>query len=284
MTTEAVEHLQALGFSEYEGRAYSALLQRGPLTGYQLAKASGIPRPNIYPVLDRLEQRGVVARIQVKGGAKYSPLPAGEVLARLSRNVQSHLENAGRALSEFAAGPQAEYVWNVEGYENLIARAEALADGAQRELLVGVWAAESKQLAAAFARAQARGVEITTLCIQGCPEECGGCRGHIYRYPLGANEEARWLVLAADNGELLVGQVHSAGASGALTRLEVFVTVAAHYVRNTIALAELVRSLGPRLARLVDRDALQALQGAGLATAGGSWFDRMLPGIRAGPS
>ena len=45
--------LERLGFTEYEARAYLTLLGRNPLTGYELAKLSGIPRPNVYPVLDR---------------------------------------------------------------------------------------------------------------------------------------------------------------------------------------------------------------------------------------
>ncbi len=273
---QSLEHLQALGFSEYEGRAYVALLQAGALTGYQLARASGIPRPNIYPVLDRLHERGAVVRVQVKGGVKYSALPSEEMLSRLSRNVQSHLEEARLALRQVTAAAPSEYVWNVQGYDSVMARAEALVDGARQRLLVGVWAQESRRLSAAFARAQARDVEPTTLCIQGCPDECGGCRGRIYRYPLAGGAETRWLVAAADDAELLVGQVFAdGGATAAVTRLEVLVAVGTHYLRNTIAAAEIVRSLGPRLAELVDAQALEALQGAGLATSGESWLQRI---------
>jgi hypothetical protein len=38
--------LQQLGFSEYEARAYLALLQQNPLNGYELAKVSGLPHKN----------------------------------------------------------------------------------------------------------------------------------------------------------------------------------------------------------------------------------------------
>ena len=50
-----VELLQKLGFGEYEARAYVALLQNRPLNGYELAKASGLPRANVYSVLQKLE-------------------------------------------------------------------------------------------------------------------------------------------------------------------------------------------------------------------------------------
>jgi hypothetical protein len=49
---DAIALLQDLGFTEQEARAYQALLQHNPVTGYELAKVSGIPRPNTYPVLE----------------------------------------------------------------------------------------------------------------------------------------------------------------------------------------------------------------------------------------
>src|SRR5438445_6702110 len=97
---QASPELQALGFTEYEARAYLALLQAGELTGYQLAKASRIPRPNIYPVLDRLEERGAVTRVEVEGGVRYSALPSEEMLSRLEREVSVHLESARESMGE----------------------------------------------------------------------------------------------------------------------------------------------------------------------------------------
>ena len=40
----AVERLQDLGFSEYEAKAYVALLQSNPASGYQVSKELSVPR------------------------------------------------------------------------------------------------------------------------------------------------------------------------------------------------------------------------------------------------
>jgi hypothetical protein len=56
--TDAAALLLQLGFSEYEARAYLALVQRNPLNGYELAKVPGVPRANIYAVLQKLKERG----------------------------------------------------------------------------------------------------------------------------------------------------------------------------------------------------------------------------------
>lgn len=54
----AVIHLQALGLTEYEARAYTALLALGRAVPARVARQAGIPRPKIYETLERLEGRG----------------------------------------------------------------------------------------------------------------------------------------------------------------------------------------------------------------------------------
>ena len=85
---DTVALMQQLGFGGYEARAYIALLQRSPLNGYELAKASGVPRSNIYPVLQKLEARGAVVRLEMPGGARYTPVPPQELLAQLGDQFQ----------------------------------------------------------------------------------------------------------------------------------------------------------------------------------------------------
>jgi len=275
-TTTAIEHLQSVGFGEYEAKAYATLVQRGPLTGYQLAKASGIPRPNVYPVIDRLEKRGAVTRIDVGDGVKYAALPADEMLAGLSRTVESHLAGAESALADLAQAPPAAALWNLQGYENAMARAEQLIGGARERLQVGLWSNEAGRLAGVVAAAPARGVQIVTLCIEGCADECGGCRGEVYRYAVSGEASTRWLMIVADERELLVGQISPGGeVRAAHTTLEVFVSMTSQYLRGAIATAEIARSLGPRLPKLLDRGAAGALQGPGLAAAGESWLKRV---------
>jgi sugar-specific transcriptional regulator TrmB len=72
---DIVALLQQLGFSEYEARAYTALLQRSPLNGYELAKAAGLPRANVYAVLQKLEERNAVGRQESPTGVRYAPRP-----------------------------------------------------------------------------------------------------------------------------------------------------------------------------------------------------------------
>jgi DNA-binding MarR family transcriptional regulator len=276
---DAVSQLAGLGFSDAEARAYARLVASGPMTGYQLARAAGIPRPNVYPVLDRLEARGLVVRVHGDGGAAlYRALPGEQMLARLSADMQGRIARAREALAGLTSQDgAARGVWNVEGRRAVLARAAAIIEGSRSRLLAGLWAAEALDLAPHLLSLESRGVTATVLCIQGCPDECGGCAGEVYRYPLGADPAHRWLIVCADEANVLVAQVAPDGAArGVETGLEVLCLLAAQHLRNAIAGAEIVRSLGADLPSLLDDHARRALLGTGLASAGQTWLDRLL--------
>ena len=244
--------LQQLGFSEYEARAYTALLQRSPVNGYELAKLSGLPRANIYGVLQKLEERGAVIRLDVPGGVQYAPLPAEELIQRLRRQFQETLDTTRQALSEISSPADYEYVGNTRGYPALLDHARALLSSAQERVLLAIWPQEALNLAEALAQAEARGVEITTLCLAGCPRECGGCQGQIYRYQVAPEQGQRWLVVVQDLAEVLTGGIGPGEETLAVrTRQRLLVELATWYIRHSIALAVVVGDLGSRLGELL---------------------------------
>jgi sugar-specific transcriptional regulator TrmB len=94
----AAELLQELGLTEYEARAYVAVLTQPGGPAAAIARAAAIPRPRIYDILDRLSRRGFVVRTSGRRTA-YSAVPADEVLARLR-----YEEDTRRARKNDAAG------------------------------------------------------------------------------------------------------------------------------------------------------------------------------------
>jgi DNA-binding MarR family transcriptional regulator len=271
-----VEQLQQLGFSQYEAQAYITLLQRSPLNGYELAKISGIPRPNIYSVLQKLEERGAVVRMDSPEGTRYSPVASEELIQRLRSHFQDSLEAARRSLEAVKTAPEEEHVWNARGYPALLEHARSFVEAASRELLVAVWPAEAEALSTNLEAAHARGVKITTLCLAGCPGECGSCRGQIHRYPIAPEQETHCLLLVPDESEVLAGEVGPEGVAVAVrTRQRLLVNLASWYIRQSIALSVLLLNLGDRLDGLIDprtRDLLESLAPAG---APGGWLDEM---------
>jgi predicted transcriptional regulator len=261
---EIVELLQGLGFGDYEARAYVALLRRSPLNGYELAKDSGLPRANVYSVLDKLEERGAVVRLDTPSGTRYSAVAPSELVSNIGSRFSENLNAARQMLEDIAEPPAYEYVWNARGYDSLLDHARTLIDAAQHRLLIANWTVEAQALASNLAEAEARGVEITTLCLQACPAECGGCCGSIFRYRLAPEYAARWLVLVQDDSEALAGEIGpSDEALTVRTRQRLLVELSGWYIRHSIALAGVVSDLGDVLPALLSAQTLAALASLG---------------------
>lgn len=65
--------LELLGLSKRESKVYHALLNIGATTTTRLINSTGIPSSKIYDILERLEQKGLVTHILVKGKKEFHP-------------------------------------------------------------------------------------------------------------------------------------------------------------------------------------------------------------------
>jgi HTH-type transcriptional regulator, sugar sensing transcriptional regulator len=272
--TEITQNLHSLGFNESEALVYVVLLQKGPLNGYQVAKESGVPRPNVYSILERLEKRGAVERVEIEDGHRYSALPAGDLIKRLRGEFDSRMDRLQKNLEDLPAHAEPDRAWNIEGRDAVLREAAKVIREARGRLHIGLTPGDAQPLAKDLLEAEGRGVDVTTLCFAGCERECGGCRGKIYRYPMAA-EGPRWLLAAADDQALVLAQTDAQGSRAIRSRLGVLIALAVQYLQNAIAVAEIVRSMGARLPEMLDGNAAQALKSAGLGTRGTSWLDHL---------
>ncbi|MGB3836439.1 MAG: helix-turn-helix domain-containing protein [Castellaniella sp.] len=270
--------LQQLGFTEYEARAYVALVQAGELNGYELAKKTGIPRANIYAVANKLLERGAVLRTEREGAQRYSAIPAQQLLDSLDARHQRSLQAAHAALERQQAAHSPAPVFDLRGKE-LLTRAQHLIDGCQHTLMVALQPAEAAALARPLASATQRGVQVTTLCLQACPQPCGGCQGDIHCLSLVPADATRWLLVVADHASALVGQTDAQAAQGLSTTQEVVVQLAEAFIRQYITLAALGQALEPQLNQLQSQPALRQLDS--LFPDGG--FPAFLKGLVATP-
>jgi len=273
---DTVALLQQLGFGGYEARAYIALLQRNPLNGYELAKASGVPRSNVYTVLQKLEERGAVVRLEMPGGARYTPVPPQELMAQLGTRFQHDLDAAQRSLKTLPTPVEPPYVWNLQGHTMLLEHAHTLVDAGRERLLVAIARPEAAALNEPLAQAEARGVEMTTLCLDTCTEECGNCRGQICRHCVALDEAARWLVLVVDGTEVLAGERGVDGEMVAVrTRQPLLVKLLSWYIWHSIALATLLSDLNDHLEGALDPETRARLQAVGPSEQHGGWLEYM---------
>ena len=160
----AVIHLQALGLTEYEARAYTALLALGRAVPARVARQAGIPRPKIYETLERLEGRGLAAKMG-QSPLEYAPLSAREYLARSRRAFDDRLGALDRDLSRLAPDPAPEAVYHLYGEAAIRSMCEDLTLNARRSLYM----AGEPHFAAALEKLTPRGVQVQAAGIASLP-------------------------------------------------------------------------------------------------------------------
>lgn len=255
----AASALQALGFTGYEARAYLALLRGGTLNGYEIAKASGIPRANVYAVIQRLLQRGVALQVDTPDATRYAPVPPQRLLKHLVAEQRRAVREARQALQALAQESAPEVVYNLKD-EALIAAAKRLIDACHRQLLVAIQPPEAAMLAPALRAARERGVAITTLCLEACEHECGGCQGEIHRHALAPEGDRRWLLLVTDGAQALLAECRDRRGQAVLTRQSLVVELAAAYIRQSLTLAVLASELAGKFDGLLSLEAQHLLE------------------------
>lgn len=274
--TDPIQALTRLGFTEYEARAYGALLQRSPLNGYELARESKLPRANVYAVLEKLESRGAIVRVESPSGTRYAPVPPDELVHRLRSQLQTTLLDAEQSLGAINQTVAFEYIWNFRGYAALLEHAQSMLDGAQAKLLIALSPAESLALQPNLEAAAARGVEITTLCLRSCDEECGRCKGQIFRYRIAPEEKSRWFIVVSDDAELLAGEIGAGeDAHTVRTRQRLLVDLASGYIRRSTALAIVTNDLEGRPEGLLTPQARAWLEAVDPGHDGGNWLEHL---------
>lgn len=83
-----VDSLMELGLTKHESVIYLALMEQGALTGYEVAKVTGISRSNTYITLASLVDKGA-AYVQEESVTKYTAVPFMEFSNNLIRKMQS---------------------------------------------------------------------------------------------------------------------------------------------------------------------------------------------------
>jgi sugar-specific transcriptional regulator TrmB len=255
MTEDPVDKLVKIGFSEYEAKAYVALLRESPVTGYQLSKTSGVPRSMIYEVLGKLAARGAAMKLRKGGSVEYAPVPADEFLDQLHRDHEEIVGSLKDDLSGLATPTDLEYVWNIEGHESVMAKAEEMILQARERIYLALLPDTFSALRHALEEAVGKGVRAVLYTTGDI--DLPGARvvvAHVSEETLG---QARGfgLILAIDSEEVLVGEwltADQARASWTSSPLLVFVTE--HHLRTDLYLPRILSCLGDQALELIHEE------------------------------
>jgi sugar-specific transcriptional regulator TrmB len=257
---EVVPALVALGFSLNESRAYAALLQESPATGYEVGVRAQIPRSAVYGVLRRLVKAGA-ARSIAGTPERFAPAAAEDLLVLLRRRFDASTEQLEDAIRRIDKSPPAPDAFSVRGYQRILEEAERLVRGAQNRLVISGWPRELEQIAGELRRAGKRRVYIVIFSHAELPP----LPGEIFSYGLDETSlEEFWkhrLVVVADDRRTLIGASESTDSDQAVvSETAAIAEIAASQIALDITLLSqrqgrdvegvMARMLGARVGRL----------------------------------
>jgi sugar-specific transcriptional regulator TrmB len=258
MSDDPIDKLMKIGFSEYEAKAYVALLRESPVTGYQLSKQSGVPRSMIYEVLGKLTARGAAMTLRKGSATQYAPVPAAEFLDQIHREQEELILSLKDDLAALTSLPDLEYVWNIEGHENIMAKAEEMLRQAKGRIYLALLPATFPDLKPALEKAIRRGVRVviyTTsdldlpggqVIITPMPEEALSQVGRLM------------LILVIDGEEVLIGEwLTMTQARASWTSSPLLVFIAEHHLRTDPYLPQILACLGDRALDIIQEEDLE---------------------------
>ena len=238
--------LQALGFSEYEARAYLALYKLQPATAYEVSKLAGLPKANVYAVLDSLTKKEAVQPIS-ENPLRYVVVAPKVLFSRIAQSVSRRCEKLTEAVPHLAETSDDHYVWSLAGQEELSAKMQDMINNARKH----VWVKASEEVLLpyrdALRRAADRGVAILVILFGTKLEEFQfGYPSRTYLHegngiPVGIAPHL--VTLTVDFEEAFIAQFHT-DARGSYTRNRPMVTLADSLLRHEIYFAEIFEMFG----------------------------------------
>src|SRR6184192_3730661 len=136
--------LKDFGLTEYEVKAYIALVESGPMPASQLSTTAAIPYSKIYEILGNLERKGFAESEQGRP-SKYFAKPPSTALessrVRMENTLKSSQTDAMvelQPLYEKKGVQERPDIWIVRGQNNILDRIKETLGRTRRELLVAM--------------------------------------------------------------------------------------------------------------------------------------------------
>ena len=199
--------MKQLGFSEYECKAYFKLLESFPLTGYTLAKNSGVPRSRIYDVIESLLNKQMIFVQEEEKNKLYYPVEPDILINKF----RTHYEDLFCKIFQFAGTiykekKQDEKVVVIKGRQNIINFVNILIKGAEKRIAMSIWEEEINDIMPELNKALKKGVALKGIYFGGkAPYETLVTHRRSKRHLLAKKE--RYISIIIDGAHTISGIV-----------------------------------------------------------------------------
>jgi sugar-specific transcriptional regulator TrmB len=239
-------HLQHLNFSQYESMAYLALLKQGEVTGYELAKNSGIPDSKIYAVLNKLLEKNVILALD-SDPLKYTPIPPDDIISRMKSDYLNTFDTLSKSLNDIYQNEQMsdQYIWNLSGRQEIMRRIIEFINQAKASIYLSVWDEEVVEIKESLYQAYKREVRMSIVHYGkthlGIGQEYRHGREHQIRQQRGA----RRIAIEVDEEKVILAHFVDDGGSNALrTNNTGVVLLAKDYIIHDIYTIRMAEKFG----------------------------------------
>jgi len=156
--------LSRFGLSEYESRAYVALVALGSGSANFVAEISQIPRTSAYKVMESLEKKGFVSPKQGRPKS-YSPTDPEELSGRLVAEVEESFGKVARLKDLLSERGVPQLVYTIIGKDRVLEKLKEMLDKSEYSFVMSSpsFLQIRNQLSKAFSNAVARGVRVTVI-------------------------------------------------------------------------------------------------------------------------
>jgi sugar-specific transcriptional regulator TrmB len=142
LSGEVKRVLRELGLTQYETRAYLALLDKGVLTASQISEYAEVPYSKIYEVLASLEKKGWI-KAERGRPSKYYPKSPSEALEAAKLRLEEMTKSWEQAilselqpLYEKRGIREKPDIWILRGEFSILAKLKETLDKAKKEVMI----------------------------------------------------------------------------------------------------------------------------------------------------
>lgn len=230
--TAIVERLMHFGLSRQDAIVYLCLLQSGELSGYEVAKLTGISRSNVYSTLSGLVEHGAAYLIE-GNTSKYVAVPMEDFCDNYMRRLQEdrdYLKLHGPKQAKTVEG----YV-TVEGVRHVRNKIHHMLSSVTQRVYFSAGLDFIEQWKEEIEDLLNRNIKVV-LITDANPKNLSVENLILY---ISEESKGNQLRLIVDSTQVLTGQVGSESANCLFCGQENFVNVFKEAMRNEILLIEL---------------------------------------------
>ena len=244
-----LKDLQGLGFSDYEAKAYVALLRLQPATAYEVSKEARLPKANSYTVLESLSNKEAAQPVS-ENPVRYMATPPEVLFERISESTERRCNRLIEGLKDLGSLPQQDYVWSISGQDAVDAQIRQMIHQAHKHLWIKASEDVLEPYRALLQQAADRGVFVMIILF-GTRLDDFDFGGHTKTWlhegngiPVGI---APYLItLTRDYEEALIAEIRD-HARGSYTRNRPLVNMADSLIRHEIYFAEIFEVFGEEI-------------------------------------